>query len=366
MPTHLEENMQRDIDRIRSKILTMAELGERALQGALRALQERNRQLAYSVILRDQRIDELEKEIDRLCLEFLVRQQPVAGQLRFAYATIKINLELERVGDYAESIARQIIKLIGLNAEAPVAPFVEIAGLAIPMLRDAVRAFVDQDLALAKSRMAVEETVDELRNQINAELIRLRQENKIPLEALTPLMTIARRFERVSDQAKNICEEVIYLCTGEETKHKGVEAYRVLFVDEQNSCGSQMAEAIGNALGRPEFIFTSAGLHPKPIDPATASFLREKGLEIARHTSKTVAQVPNLEHYQIVVGLATEAQKALPPPQRKTVYFSWAITDPSTVQGDAPAVRKAYEETYQFLQDHIRDLMEAILGDKVD
>ena len=85
----------------------------------MQALAESNRQLAYSVIVRDQRIDELEKEIDRLCLEFIVRQQPVAGTLRFAYAAIKINSELERVGDYAESMARQILMLSSDRAQVP-------------------------------------------------------------------------------------------------------------------------------------------------------------------------------------------------------------------------------------------------------
>src|ERR1041384_5076672 len=113
-PSHLERSLQRDIDRIRSKILDMSARGEWALKTSLRALRENNRQLAYAVILRDQRIDELEKEVDRLCLEFLVRQQPVAGPLRLAYATIRINLELERVGDYAEGIARQILKLTAM------------------------------------------------------------------------------------------------------------------------------------------------------------------------------------------------------------------------------------------------------------
>lgn len=111
MQTHYEETLQRDIDRIRRKLTEMGALAQRALKHCVQALLERNRQLAYSVILRDQRIDELEKEIDRLCLEFIVRQQPVAGTLRFAYSTIKINLELERVGDYAESMARQVIIL---------------------------------------------------------------------------------------------------------------------------------------------------------------------------------------------------------------------------------------------------------------
>ena len=85
---HLEKTLQQDIDRIRGKVMEMAGRAERALKDGLQALVEGNRQRAYAIILRDQYIDELEKEIDRLCLEFLVRQQPVAGHLRFAYATI--------------------------------------------------------------------------------------------------------------------------------------------------------------------------------------------------------------------------------------------------------------------------------------
>jgi len=366
MATHFEESLQRDIDRIRSKVTRMGELGERALRDCVKALQERNRQLAYAVILRDQRIDESEKEVDRLCLEFLVRQQPVAGPLRFVYATIRINLELERVGDYAESIARQIVKITGMNVTPPTSRFVEIAELSVPMLHDAIKAFVNQNADLAKNTMGIEEAVDGMRNRIDAELFQLRQENKIPLEALTPLMTIARRFERVADQAKNICQEVLYVCTGEYSKHQSAEVFRLLFVDEDNSCRSLMAEFIGNSLNLPEFIFASAGIDPKPINPATISFMKEKGIDISRHTPKTLTQVPNLDHYQIVVGLAREAQRALPPPPRKTVYLDWNVEDPSRVQGTAAEVHAAYERTYQALDAHIHDLVEAILGDKIE
>ena len=119
MASYYETSLQRDIERIHAKLAEMAHLAGRALDGALRAFIECDRQVAYAVILRDRRIDELERELDRLCLEFLVRQQPAAKHLRFVYSTIKINLELERVGDYAESIARQIIKLSAIPATWP-------------------------------------------------------------------------------------------------------------------------------------------------------------------------------------------------------------------------------------------------------
>ena len=214
MATHLEESLQRDIERIRGKVKEMAALAERALEDCVRALRRANRQLAYSVILRDQRIDELEQEIDRLCLEFLVRQQPVAGHLRFAYATIKINLELERVGDYAESIARQILKISSMNFTVPSERFGEIADLSIPMLRDAVMAFVQQDADLARETMAAEESRC-AQEQDQRRPVPASAGQQDPAPGAHPLMTIARRFERVSDQAKNICEETLYMCTGE-------------------------------------------------------------------------------------------------------------------------------------------------------
>lgn len=362
MRSHYEETLQRDIKAIQEKILKMAQLDERALRDSLKALVERNRQLAYAVILRDQYIDELEKEVDRLCLEFLVRQQPVALHLRFAYATIKVNLELERVGDYAESIARQVLKISNLEPQPSFDKFVAIANLSIPMLQQAVQAFVEQNPTLARSAMATEEEVDILRNGINAALLQQRQEGKIPLEALTPLMTIARRYERVSDQAKNICEEVLYMCTGEYAKHKGTEVLRVLFVDKHNSSRSQMAEGIANSLERREFVFSSAGLDPKPIDGRTMSFLAEKRIDISRQTPKSASQIPNLDHYHVIVALDKEAQKVFPPPPTKTVALDWNVADPSAVQGSPEQIRAAYENAFQFLNSHIRDLVEAILG----
>ncbi|MCI0541938.1 MAG: phosphate signaling complex protein PhoU [Verrucomicrobiales bacterium] len=366
MPTHFEESLQRDIDRIRAKVRDMAGLCERALRDCLKALEERKRTLAYAVILSDQRIDELEKELDRLCLEFLVRQQPVAGPLRFVYATIRINLELERVGDYAEGIARQVLKLASMDVPIPFERFQEIANLSIPMLHDAVNSFVDQNAELARKTMATEETVDALKSRLNADLMNLNQDKKIRLEALNALMMIARHFERVSDQAKSICTEVLYMCTGEYTRHIGSEATRLLFVDVSNACRSQMAEAIANSLNQPHFIFSSAGLEPTAIDPMTVTFLKEKGLDLSRQSSKAVDQIPNLDHYQIVVALAKEVHKAFPAPPTKTVCLDWSIKDPSRVEGTPAEVRAAYEATYKFLHDHITGLVEAVLGNKMD
>jgi phosphate transport system protein len=362
--THFEESLQRDTDRIRRKVREMAGLCGMALEGCLTALESKNRQLAYSVIMRDQRIDELEKEIDRLCLEFIVRQQPVAGPLRFAYAIIKINSELERVGDYAESMARQILQLSAMDVTVPIHRFREIAGIAIPMFHGAVEAFLAQDPVLAKKTMDAEEQVDRLRHDLNDEIVDLRQQGKIPLEALSPLMSIVNRMERVADQAKSICQETLYVSTGEYVKHLGSEVFRVLFVDEHNSCRSQIAEAIGTKLGQSKFVFTSAGLDRQPLDQRTVEFLKDHGFDVSNQTPKTVDQIPHFEHYQVIVALAKEAERVFPAPPTKAVCLDWHVPDPSRVEGTPEQVHKAYEETYRFLDAHIRDLVEAVLGDK--
>jgi protein-tyrosine-phosphatase len=153
------------------------------------------------------------------------------------------------------------------------------------------------------------------------------------------------------------------MCTGEYIKHSGSEVFRVLFVDEHNSCRSVMAEAIGGALRQPKFVFSSAGLDRQPIDPKTETFLNDKGLDLVHHTPKTVDQIPHLDHYQIIVALAKEAHRVFPPPPAKVVCLDWAVQDPTKVRGSDAEVLSAFETTYQFLHAHIQDLVEAVLGD---
>jgi phosphate transport system protein len=363
MASHYEESLERDIARIRGKVSDMAKLAEDALSAGIGALVALDRQKAYAIILRDRRIDELEKEVDRLCLEFLIRQQPVAKHLRFAYITIKVNLELERIGDYAESVARQVLKLSNQPAVAPMERFQQLAAIAIPMLRDSVKAFITGDVALARDVMSREAETDALRSQINADIFQLVQDGKLPREAANPLQTIARRYERVADQATNIAEEVIYMVTGEDLKHHGGDTWRMVFIDEHNHCRSQLAEAIANSLGQPRFIFASAGLDPRPVDPATMEFLKSKGIEPRNPQSRSVAQLPNLDASQIIIALDPAAKRAFPKPT-KAICLDWSLPDPSAAP-DAAAKQAAFEAAYTFLTEQIGDLCEGVLGDKI-
>jgi len=360
MSTHLEAMLQQDLELIRSKVLEMGDLAERAVRASIRATVERDRQLAFAVILRDQLIDEAEKQLDKLCLTFLVKHRPAASLLRFAYAAIKVNLELERVGDYAESIARQALKLTEVDATLPLDRLQQVVNLAVPMLHDAVRAFVNQDAELARQTIETDEAVDLLRDKLTKDLTALYKEGRLPFDALNPLVMVARRLERVSDQARNIGMETLYMCTGEIAKHPGSDVFYVLFVDEHNACRSLMAEAIGTALHEPSFVFSSAGIEPQPVAQSTIDFMASKGLDVARAAPRSLAQVSNIEHSDVIVLLAPEAQRAFPRRPRHTVLLNWSVEDPLTAGNDQAAVAAAHAKTYSFIESQIRDLVSAV------
>jgi len=361
--SHLEAVLQHDIDLIRAKLLEMLALDEQALTRALHAFLRRDRQLAYSVILRDQDVDALDAALDQLCLEFIVRHQPMGGHLRFVYSASKIVNLLERCGDYAESVARQVLLLSSWNYDVPPDKFQQIANLSIPMLHNAVRAFVDRNADLARTTIAVEPRVNHIRDALNADLVEMREQGRLPLEALSPLMTIARRFERVSDQATNISEQALYFTTGEYLRHLVRQDFRVLFVDQNNGCLSRIAQAVATGLGAKRFTFDSAGLEAGAVEPQTIRFLAGKGVDVSHQPSKSLHQVPDLERVQVIVALCREAVAAFPQRPTKTLGLEWLVPDPALAGGTPEELHVEYERAFQALSTHARDLVQAILGD---
>lgn len=358
--SHLEAALQQDLEQIRRKVTEMGELAARAIQSSVKAVVDRNRQLAFVVILRDQYIDELEKQLDRLCLEFLVRHQPAAMHLRFAYAAIKINLELERVGDYAESIAREALRLQKLESPMPLERLLQIANLAVPMLQDSITAFVNQNADLARRTMESDDAVDLVRDKLTEELTLIYKEGDIPFEAFSPMVQVIRRLERVSDQARNIAMETYYMCTGEYAKHPGSEAMRVLFVDEHNASRSLMAESIATSMREPGFVFSSAGIDPRPVDQRTIDFMKSKGFDISRAVPKSLVQVPNVDHQHVIVLLTSEIKRAFPRRPRRAVLLEWPVDDLGSLSGTSDDVNAKYEATYKYIEGQIRDLIAAI------
>jgi phosphate transport system protein len=359
---HYETSLQRNLEKIREQVLKMATLDEAALRGAMDALAQKNRQMAYVVILRDQLIDDLENEIDRLCLKFIVQHQPVAGHLRFVYSVLKMVSSLERIGDYAESMARQVILLSETNIVIDFSPFQELADVSIPMFRNAIQAFLNCDAEKAAALMEIEDVADQLRYKINNQIFELRSQHVLTNEAINPLLTIARRLERVADQAKNICQETLYVVTGENVRHTASGKFHILFVDDANSLVSQMAEGIGNAMGNPKFRFSSAGVKPLTIHPMTVAFMAEKGINISDSKPKTIDQVMEKETIHAAILLSADARVSQSNFRVNTMVLEWPVKMPKMDLKNPAALFPAYEKVFSYLSEHIKDLVEAVSG----
>jgi phosphate transport system protein len=349
--THMEEQVRRDIDTLRDRIRRMGELVVRAIEEALAAMIERDRARAYGVVLRDYEIDALEDHVDRLCQEFLVRHIPVAAQLRFVLAVIKINAELERIGDYAESIARRAVDLAVMPPHPAAPRITEMAKLALQMLRQAVVAFLKEDVAMARTTLEMDRHVNAVERQIHVELEHPGQE--APQNFL--VLNVSDRIERVADRACNISEDVIYLCTGEVVRHLPREDRQVLFLSRHNGFRTQVAEAVGRSLAPPYLQFSSAGLDPTELDERAIAVAARHGVQLSRQRPKSIADVGRLEDFHVVITFGREAEEVCAKLPYKIIYLDWDVPAPQPQPPD-----EWYERTFQDVHAKVTDLVQAL------
>jgi phosphate transport system protein len=216
----MTSHLQREIERLKRKILALSAVVEDSLREAVVALETRDGLLARRIIEGDVEIDEMEVDIEEDCLKILALHQPVAGDLRFIVAVIKLNHRLERLGDLAASIAKRAAALAELPAVPTPAHLFEMAEKAGAMIERALDALVKGDTTLAKLVLAADDEVDDIYVVVTEELknaIRARPES---LDALVEVLAVGRYLERIADHATNIAEDVIYMNEGEIARHK--------------------------------------------------------------------------------------------------------------------------------------------------
>jgi len=212
-------HLQRETDRLKRKILALGALVEESLRQAFQAIEQRDAAKARRVIATDMLIDQNEVEIEEECLKILALYQPVAGDLRFVAAVIKINSELERIGDLAENIAKRALDLLDeypVSAPATVAVLVDRTGT---ILEHALDALVRQDSGMARDVMAADNEIDDLYRQLLDELKTILRDDPEHLDAIVLLFSVARYLERLADHATNIAEDVLYMVEGEIQRH---------------------------------------------------------------------------------------------------------------------------------------------------
>jgi phosphate transport system protein len=212
---HFDSEMQA----LKSQLLIMGGLVENRIHRAVDALISRKGEEAQKIIQADVEINDLQIEIDERCLRILATQTPVATALRFIAAAMKINSDLERMGDQAVNIAQNTLKCIDQPPLKPLIDLPRMAALSQEMTRDALDAFVRKDVELARNVLRRDDVVDDLKDQIFRELLTYMMADPGTIERALALILISRNLERVADHATNIAEDVIFLVEAKDVRH---------------------------------------------------------------------------------------------------------------------------------------------------
>lgn len=219
----MPKRLQKDIEKIKKIVLSLGAMVEERIRMAIKAIETWDAGLAEEIVRRDYEIDELEIEVEEECLKILALHQPVAVDLRFLIATIKINSELERIGDEAVNIANRVRNISKRRKLKLSFDFSVMAEKAATMLRLSLDALVNLDLDLAFKVLTLDDEVDQMHREIYDRIKEVMSQNPDYVGYLINLYTTSRHLERVGDHSTNIAEEVIYLIEGEIIRHRAKE-----------------------------------------------------------------------------------------------------------------------------------------------
>ncbi|HSF19126.1 MAG TPA: phosphate signaling complex protein PhoU [Vicinamibacteria bacterium] len=361
--THYEIRLAADLKRIRDGVERVAELVEKALRDAMRALLTMDKGLAYRTIIGDMPVNRSVKEIDRLCHQFVARHLPSAGHLRFISSVLRMNVELERIGDYAVTICRETVQLTkplstGVRREAE-----RLSKDTFQMLHQSLQAFHESNADLARATMTYSDQLDRRFDMAFEALVEEGDERTRPIRDLFETLVIFNRLERVGDQAKNICEETVFAVTGET---KPPKIYRILFLDRANDYRSQMAAAIARKAYPESGRYKSAGLEPaERLDPGFVQFMEEQGMDMQDHRPQPIDWVPEeWSSFHVLVSLEGPIERYLPEVPFRTVALEWEVPPAPVAEASETERRERFEETFRLIAIEVRDLMETLRGEE--
>jgi len=216
----MPKRLQKEIEKIKKMVLSVGAMVEERIRMSIKAIETWDAGLAEEIIRRDYEIDELEIEVEEECLKILALHQPVAVDLRFLIAVIKINSELERIGDEAVNIAHRVQNISRRRKLVLSFDFTVMAEKAATMLRMSLDALVNLDLDLAFKVLTLDDEVDRMHREVYDRIKEVMSHNPDYVGYLINLYTNSRHLERVGDHSTNIAEEVIYLIEGEIIRHR--------------------------------------------------------------------------------------------------------------------------------------------------
>ena len=217
----MERHFDEELIFLRKDIIIMGSLVENAISGSIEALKKLSREEAEGIIAHDEAIDQLEVKIVNTCVSLLALRQPMAVDLRFITMAMQINTDLERMADLAVDIAERVLELADKPLLKPLVDIPSLSAIACEMTRGVIKAFLNDDVELAKAIILRDREADSLRDLVQSELVNdymIKDPSTIP-RAL-PLLLIARHLERICDHATNIAEDIIYIAQAKMVKHR--------------------------------------------------------------------------------------------------------------------------------------------------
>jgi phosphate transport system protein len=213
-------HLRREIESLKKKLLTLSAMVEESLQQAVRSVDQRDERLAKRIVERDMEIDEMEVEIEEDCLKVLALHQPVAIDLRFIIAVLKINNDLERIGDLAANVAERSVSLANQEPVPMPFDFPKMSTIALSMLHRSLDSLVNMDLSLAKEVRISDDELDELNREMYLQVQQGILQHPERVDHLIQCLAISRQLERIGDHATNIAEDVIYMIEGNIVRHR--------------------------------------------------------------------------------------------------------------------------------------------------
>jgi len=352
VPSHYEERLQLDLAAIHELVAAVGDAITTALDNAVRAVLQRDRDLAAATVIGDYAINRRTRELDRRCHAFVARHLPSAGHLRFVSSALRLTITLERIGDYAATISRTVAQLSDLPPPIVARDIATMAEHARAMLNDALRSFQSRDLGLAQVTLTGAAQFTEYYDQVFADLAAAGESRSLPMGDLFALLATHNRLERVIHQAKNICEETIFSVSG---RTKGEKTFQILFADADNAGPSQLAEHFTRKAFPNSGRYRSAGwAAADEVDPAYRQFAAGVGLDLAKAWPTSIGTLRDqLDGYQLIVGLDRATREQLGKVPYHTTVLVWDLDR----SGGAEAV-------YRQLTPRVRELMERLRGDE--
>ncbi len=355
--SHLEQRLENDLNNIRQQVADMGASVKLALENAFIALQEADEKLAFATILSDLPINRQMRKIDKLCHEFIAVHLPSAGHLRYLSSVIRSNIILERIGDYAVTVARESVQINSLENSSFSVELRKISSDVMLLLNESIAAFNEVNTKRANSSIQLARQVEHDMDEIYADL--METSNKNNYRDVIVCFVIFNQLKRVADQAKNLSEETIFVETGETKKPK---TYRIQFIDHDNSCLAPMAQLIAQKIYPEHGSFSSAGVvAADALSPEMVNFMKDLDFNLTALYPKSMDESREaLSQYHLLIGLNQHIQDVVNKIPFRTSVINW-YGNKVPVDDD----KDNWEGLYKELAYQIRELMSLLHGDEI-